>query len=65
MSRNSITPSRAFLTIGEFVNIAGSSPFGPGRKSRTFCAHDATGFGGPPFTSIRHMRQLPAIESRS
>src|SRR5437660_10247091 len=28
-------------------------------------AHDACGLGGPPTTSIRHMRQLPAIESRS
>src|SRR4051794_28689213 len=28
-------------------------------------AHEACGLGGPPTTSIRHMRQLPAIESRS
>ena len=30
-------------------------------------AHGAggCGFGGPPFTSIRHMRQLPAIDRRS
>jgi hypothetical protein len=28
-------------------------------------AQDACGLGGPPFTSIRHMRQLPAIDSRS
>ncbi len=65
MSRNSITPSRAFFTIGVLVNISGGSPFGPGRRSRTLMAHDATGFGGPPFTSIRHMRQLPAIDRRS
>ena len=28
-------------------------------------AQEAVGFGGPPFTSTRHMRQLPAIDSRS
>ena len=65
MSRNSITPSRAFFTIFDLVNISGGSPFGPGRRSRTPMAHEATGFGGPPFTSIRHMRQLPAIDRRS
>ncbi len=57
MSRNSITPSRAFLTIGVSVKI--SCPSAAGR------AHDACGFGGPGFTSTRHMRQLPAIDSRS
>lgn len=65
MSRNSITPSRAFLTIGDLVETTGGSPFGPGRRSRTPMAQEACGFGGPPFTSTRHMRQLPAIESRS
>ena len=60
-----MTPSRAFFTIGDLVNICGGSPLGPGRKSRIFCAQEATGFGGPPFTSIRHMRQLPAIDKRS
>jgi hypothetical protein len=46
------------------VLITGGSPLGPGRRSRTFWAQDATGFG-EPFTSTRHMRQLPAIDSRS
>src|SRR5271169_5168171 len=64
ISRNSITPSRAFLTIGERVRISGGSPLGPGRQSRTPQAQLATGFG-PPFTSTRHIRQLPAIDSRS
>ncbi len=65
MSRNSITPWRAFFTIGDLVKTTGGSPFGPGRRSRTAMAQEATGFGGPPFTSTRHMRQLPAIDSRS
>src|SRR5215211_723184 len=64
MSRNSITPSRAFLTVGDLVDTAGGSPFGPGRQSRTAQAQDATGFGAP-FSSTRHMRQLPAMDSRS
>ena len=42
----------------------GGSPLGPGRQSRTPQAQLATGFG-PPFTSTRHIRQLPAIERRS
>ncbi len=57
MSRNSITPLRAFSTIGELVMI--SWPSAAGR------AHEACGLGGPGFTSTRHMRQLPAIDSRS
>ncbi len=65
MSRNSITPSRAFFTIGDLVKMTGGSPFGPGRRSRTDMAQEAAGFGGPPFTSTRHMRQLPAIDRRS
>jgi hypothetical protein len=65
MSRNSITPSRAFLTIGVLVNISGNSPLGPGRRSRTPMAQEACGLGGPPLTSTRHMRQLPAMDSRS
>ncbi|MNL63689.1 hypothetical protein D3C87_1878440 [compost metagenome] len=65
ISRNSITPSRAFLTIGVLVKTSGSSPFGPPRTSRTPMAQEAAGFGGPPFTSMRHMRQLPATDSRS
>src|SRR5690349_3474757 len=65
MSRNSITPSRAFLTIGVLVKISGASPLGPARRSRTPMAQLACGFGGPPFTSIRHIRQLPAIDRRS
>ncbi len=55
MSRNSITPSRAFFTVFVRVKTSGGSPDS---------AHDACGFGRP-FTSTRHMRQLPAIESRS
>ena len=65
MSRNSITPWRALRAIGELVSTTGGSPFGPGRRSRTAIAQDAVGLGGPPFTSTRHMRQLPAIDSRS
>src|ERR1700733_8703452 len=64
MSRNSITPSRALRTIGERVLISGGSPLGPGRQSRTPQAQLATGFGEPA-SSTRHMRQLPAIDSRS
>src|SRR6266850_6048852 len=64
MSRNSITPSRAFFTSGVRVLTSGGSPFGPGRQSRTPQAHDATGLG-EPFSSTRHMRQLPAIDRRS
>jgi hypothetical protein len=42
ISRNSITPSRAFLTIGDLVvKTSGGSPFGPGRRSRT--PHSAGG----------------------
>src|SRR6516165_1922685 len=65
MSKNSITPWRAFRAIAEFVSTTGGSPFGPGRKSLTAIAQEAVGFGGPPFTSTRHIRQLPAIERRS
>ncbi len=65
MSRNSITPSRAFLTIGDLVLITGGWPSGPGRMSFTCTAQDAVGFGGPPTTSTRHIRQLPAMLSRS
>ncbi len=57
MSRNSITPSRAFLTIGVSVRIVCPSAAG---KAQLAC-----GLGGPGATSTRHMRQLPAIESRS
>src|SRR4051812_5011322 len=64
MSRNSITPSRAFFTIGVLVLTTGGSPLGPGRQSRTPQAQDATGLGEPT-SSTRHMRQLPAIDSRS
>src|SRR3954468_4562420 len=65
ISRNSITPSRAFLTIGDFVSSTFGEPSLFGIRSRTAMAHEACGFGGPPTTSIRHMRQLPAIQSRS
>src|SRR5262245_17221778 len=64
MSRNSITPSRAFFTIGVRVFTTGGSPLGPGRQSRTLHAQLATGLGEPT-SSTRHMRQLPAIDSRS
>ena len=47
MSRNSITPSRAFFTIGVRVLISGGSPFGPGRQSRTAQAQLACGLGEP------------------
>ena len=60
-----MTPSRAFFTMGDVVEITGGSPLGPGRRSRTPMAQDACGLGGPPFTSTRHMRQLPATERRS
>src|SRR5689334_2312143 len=64
MSRNSITPSRARRTIFDLVITSGGSPFGPGRQSRTAQAQEATGLGAP-LSSTRHMRQLPAIDSRS
>ena len=64
ISRNSITPSRALRTIGVLVWTSGGSPLGPGRQSRTPQAHDAIGLG-EPLSSTRHMRQLPAIDSRS
>ena len=56
MSRNSMTPSRAFLTIGELVKIFMLGIVGK--------AHDATGLGDFSI-STRHMRQLPATERRS
>ena len=55
MSRNSITPSRAFFTSGVVVLMF---MFGI-----TGIAHDATGFGDFS-TSTRHMRQLPAMDKR-
>ena len=58
-------PLRALRAIGELVSTTGGSPFGPGRRSLTAMAQEAVGFGGPPFTSTRHIRQLPAIDSRS
>src|SRR3954463_15067217 len=65
ISRNSITPSRALRTIGERVDTTWGVPSRFGGRSLTAIAHGACGFGGPPTTSIRHMRQLPAIDSRS
>src|SRR5262252_2034962 len=50
--------------MGDLVFTSGGSPFGPGRQSRTAHAQLATGFGEPA-SSTRHMRQLPAIDSRS
>src|SRR5580698_339070 len=64
MSRNSMTPSRALRTIGERVLKTLGEPSLFGIKSFTPMAHDACGFGMPT-TSIRHIRQLPAIDSRS
>src|ERR1019366_1741135 len=64
MSRNSITPSRALRTIGDLVLTSGGSPLGPDRQSRTPQAQDAIGLGEPT-SSTRHMRQLPAIDSRA
>src|SRR5262249_29635142 len=64
MSRNSITPSRALRTMGERVDSTLGEPSLFGIRSRTAMAQEACGFGTPT-TSIRHMRQLPAIESRS
>src|SRR6202171_6544307 len=57
ISRNSITPSRAFFTIGERVEISGGSPLGPGRQSRTPQAQLATRFGPPLYLPQPH----PAI----
>src|SRR5215218_667371 len=65
IKRNSITPSRAFFTIGDLVSRTLGEPSLFGIRSRTAIAQEACGLGGPPTTSIRHMRQLPAIESRS
>ena len=59
-----MTPSRAFFTIGLLVKTSGGSPLGPGRISLTDMAQEACGLG-MPFTSTRHMRQLPAIDRRS
>src|SRR5215470_6282608 len=64
ISRNSITPSRALRTIGDLVLITLGVPSRLGGRSLTPMAQEACGFG-MPCTSIRHMRQLPAIESRS
>ena len=64
MSRNSITPSRALRTMGERVDKIFGEPSLFGGKSFTPMAQDACGLGMPA-TSIRHMRQLPAIDSRS
>jgi hypothetical protein len=57
MSRNSITPSRAFFTISLSVRMVWPSAAGS--------AQLACGFGGPGETSTRHMRQLPAMDKRS
>src|SRR6186997_694063 len=64
ISRNSITPSRAFFTIGVLVLRIFGDPSLFGGRSFTPMAHDACGFGMPT-TSMRHMRQLPAIDRRS
>src|ERR1700686_745523 len=59
-----MTPSRALRTIGERVDKTFGEPSLFGIKSLTPMAQDACGFGVPP-PSIRHIRQLPAIDSRS
>ena len=59
-----MTPSRALRTIGERVEITFGEWSLFGGKSFTPIAHDAWGLGMPT-TSIKHMRQLPAIDSRS
>ena len=64
MSRNSITPSRAFFTIGVLVLMTLGLPSLLGGRSLTPMAQEATGLG-LPCTSTRHMRQLPAIDRRS
>ena len=56
MSRNSITPRRAFCTPGVLVWIT--------MPSATGMAQDATGLGARSI-STRHMRQLPAMDRRS
>ena len=45
-------------------DLGGCRPCSGGR-SLTPMAQEATGFGMPPSTSTRHMRQLPAIDRRS
>src|ERR1700758_3479641 len=59
-----MTPSRALRTIGERVDSTLGEPSLLGIRSLTAMAQEACGFGTPT-TSIRHMRQLPAIDSRS
>ena len=56
MSKNSITPSRAFFTLGVVVITTWPSAAG--------MAQLATGLGAFSI-STRHMRQLPAMLSRS
>src|SRR4029450_11542 len=63
MGRNSRAPSRAFFTVSESVMMVGGVPSRAGLRSFTLMAQEATGFGMPA-TSIRHIRQLPAIDSR-
>src|ERR1700691_1512784 len=64
MSRNSMTPSRALRTIGERVEITLGEPSLFGIKSLKAIARGVCGFCIPP-PPIRHMRQFPAIDSRS
>ena len=65
MSRNSITPSRAFFTVGVRVKIFGRLAIGPGPQIVDRHARRMPDGFGMPFTSTRHMRQLPAIDRRS
>ena len=64
ISRNSITPSRAFFTMAERVSIIFGLPSLLGGRSLTPMAQEAIGLGMPS-TWIRHIRQLPAMERRS
>ena len=48
---------RTMLKLMSASGIAAMSPAG--------MAQEAAGLGGPPFTSARHMPQLPAIDRRS
>src|SRR6478752_2995106 len=51
--------------MGDLVSRTLGEPSLFGIRSLTVIAQDACGLGGPPGTSMRHMRQFPAIESRS
>ena len=56
MSRNSITPLRALVTVSVSVRMTMPSPAG--------MAQEAIGFGARSI-STKHILQLPATDSRS